>query len=122
DVPETGEREHSRGRAAIRPTHGTRPKVARLGVPVRRRCVVDPDQVRRWLEQSCASQGVPVKVTDPRMIARVVILLGRTSAPRPEGPFGRDHLRSSRYVTARQATGREYSLGTLLDWLTQAGR
>lgn len=39
----------------------------------------DPEVVRAWLERSCAAQGVPVKIADPRVIARVVTLLGQAS-------------------------------------------
>lgn len=39
-------------------------------------------EVRRWLEQSCARQGVPVLVTDPAVVARVGVLLGGGGAAR----------------------------------------
>ena len=32
---------------------------------------VSDENVRAWLERSCAAQGVPVKVTDPRILAKV---------------------------------------------------
>lgn len=34
------------------------------------------DQVREWVEDSCAAQGVPVLVSDPAVVARVGVLLG----------------------------------------------
>jgi hypothetical protein len=43
--------------------------------------MIDPEVVRRLVEQLCAAQGVPVKVTDAVAIRNVVCLLG--------GPRGR---------------------------------
>lgn len=41
-----------------------------------------PEQIRDWLVSSCERQGVPVTITDPRIVADVAVLLsGR--APRP---------------------------------------
>lgn len=34
------------------------------------------DQVRAWVEQTCAAQGVPVVVSDPAVVSRVGVLLG----------------------------------------------
>ena len=34
--------------------------------------------VRAWVERTCAAQGVPVKVTDPVVLAAVAVLLGQT--------------------------------------------
>ena len=39
----------------------------------------DPEVVRAWLERSCAAQSIPVKIADPRIIAKVVTLLGQAS-------------------------------------------
>lgn len=36
-----------------------------------------PDAVRTWVERTCAAQGLPVKVTDPAVVAAVVTLLGQ---------------------------------------------
>jgi hypothetical protein len=35
-----------------------------------------PDQLAAWVQRSCRAQGVPVKVTDAGVAARVVALLG----------------------------------------------
>ena len=40
---------------------------------------VDPAVVQAWLERTCAVQGVPVKVSDPRIVAKVAALLGQAS-------------------------------------------
>ena len=32
--------------------------------------------VAAWVQASCARQGVPIKVTDPGVVARVAVLLG----------------------------------------------
>lgn len=45
-----------------------------------------PEQVRAWVERSCAEQDIDVAVTDPATVARIVVLLGGTGR---EGP-GRD--------------------------------
>jgi len=34
-----------------------------------------PEQVREWLTASCAAQGVPVRVVDPQVLAKVAALL-----------------------------------------------
>jgi len=36
----------------------------------------DPLAVRRWVEKTCAEQGVEVAVSDPQTIAKLVALLG----------------------------------------------
>lgn len=36
--------------------------------------VIDHEEVVAWLEASCKAQGVPVKVTDPIVLARVAVL------------------------------------------------
>lgn len=38
------------------------------------------ERVAAWVEASCAAQGVPVKVSDPHVVARVGVLLGVRSA------------------------------------------
>lgn len=53
---------------------------------------VDREALRRWLEESCAAQGVPVMVSDAVVVANVGVLLrGRAGggAPRSGGPAGR---------------------------------
>ena len=37
-----------------------------------------PSDVRAWVKRTCAAQGVPVKVTDPAVLAAVAVLLGQT--------------------------------------------
>jgi hypothetical protein len=46
-----------------------------------------PEVVRRWVERSCAEQGVAAKVSDAEAVGRVAALLreGRRP-PRPAGP------------------------------------
>lgn len=39
-----------------------------------------------WVVASCERQGVPVKVTDAAVVARVGVLLGAPTAPRPAAP------------------------------------
>lgn len=36
----------------------------------------DPSVVRRWVERSCAAQGLPAKITDPSALDRLAILFG----------------------------------------------
>jgi hypothetical protein len=40
---------------------------------------VPAEVVTAWLERTCAAQAIPVKVADPRVIARVVALLPQPS-------------------------------------------
>ncbi len=37
---------------------------------------IDADRLAAWVEQSCAAQGVPVKVTDVSVLSAVSVLLG----------------------------------------------
>ena len=39
--------------------------------------------VRRWLMDSCAAQGVPVLVSDPRVLSDVAALIGGVGGRRP---------------------------------------
>jgi len=39
------------------------------------------EQVRAWVERSCAEQGVPLHVTDVLVLERVRVLLTGTAAP-----------------------------------------
>ena len=39
--------------------------------------------VRRWLIESCAAQGVPVLVGDPRVLSEVAALIGGVGGRRP---------------------------------------
>lgn len=71
------------------------------------RCAVNPlerlhgltaEQVRQWLEASCAAQGVPVVVTDAGVLSRVGVLVsGRRRKPqagatRSQSPRDHDSL------------------------------
>jgi len=44
-------------------------------MPRKPRMLVDEAVVRAWVERTCAEQGVPMRVTDFRIIARVVAIL-----------------------------------------------
>jgi hypothetical protein len=68
---------------------------------------VSPEVVAAWLRASCAAQGVPVRVTDPQVLAQVAALVpppmagaGTTRSAGREGP-GRRHPRQ----TARTRDG-----------------
>lgn len=39
--------------------------------------------MRQWLVQSCAAQGVPVVVTDPRVLSEVAVLVTGRGGRRP---------------------------------------
>lgn len=48
---------------------------------------LDPEMVRRWVEESCAAQGVEVKVTEVEAVGRAAALLREGRRPhRPAGP------------------------------------
>jgi hypothetical protein len=38
---------------------------------------LDPSVVRRWVERTCAAQGLRVTITDRAVIAQLVVLFGR---------------------------------------------
>lgn len=40
--------------------------------------MIDRQKLTAWVEATCAAQGVPVRVTDPGVIARIGVLLGAT--------------------------------------------
>ena len=46
---------------------------------------LSPEELAAWVTESCAAQGVPVKVHDPAVIKRVGALLGA----KPDGTRGR---------------------------------
>ncbi|TFV91949.1 hypothetical protein E4P40_04270 [Blastococcus sp. CT_GayMR20] len=66
-----------------------------------------PAQVAEWLAESCAAQGVPVRVTDPQVLGQVAALLPppvgrpRTARSAGRGGPGRRHSRQ----TARTRDG-----------------
>jgi hypothetical protein len=37
-----------------------------------------PQNVRAWVERTCAAQGIPVFVTDPVVVTAVAVLIGQT--------------------------------------------
>jgi hypothetical protein len=47
---------------------------------------LDFEVVRRWVEASCAEQGVAVKVTEREAVARAAALLGEGRRPAPAAP------------------------------------
>ena len=67
-----------------------------------------PDVVQAWVERTCAAQGIPTKLYDPRVIEQVVKLVGQarqtgstrsaSKAPRPR-IAGRTTARSSTAAT-----------------------
>jgi hypothetical protein len=59
----------------------------------------DPEVVRSWLKRTCAEQGVPVKVADPRIIAAVASLL-------PQASFQTGSTRSASKVARPGTAGR----------------
>jgi hypothetical protein len=68
---------------------------------------LSPAQVSEWLAASCAAQGVPVRVSDPQVLAQVAVLLpppvagpGTARSAGGGGP-GRRHTRQ----TARTRDG-----------------
>lgn len=50
---------------------------------------LSPDALAAWVEASCASQGLAVKITDPTVVRRVGALLGAATDPGPLGGRGR---------------------------------
>jgi hypothetical protein len=60
---------------------------------------LDPATVRAWLARTCAAQGVPVKVTDPRIIAAVASLL-------PQASFQTGSMRSASKAPRPRTAGR----------------
>ena len=56
---------------------------------------LDPEIVRRWVEESCPAQGVPVKAKDREAVERAAALLGGDGAltalpDHPETTVNRD--------------------------------
>ena len=41
---------------------------------------LDSSEITRWVERTCRAQGLPVIVTDPTGIARLVVLLGSAAS------------------------------------------
>jgi len=55
---------------------------------------LDPEMVRRWVEESCAAQGVEVRVTEEEAVGRAAALL--REGRRPHRPAGHPHDDSDR--------------------------
>jgi hypothetical protein len=48
----------------------------------------DPEAVRRWVEESCRAQGIEAKVTDPKTVEKIAVLLResrKAASPRQAG-------------------------------------
>ena len=43
------------------------------------------DELAAWVQESCARQGVPAKVTDLGVVARIAVLLGTPGTPEALG-------------------------------------
>jgi hypothetical protein len=71
---------------------------------------VDPAAVRAWLERTCAEQGVAVKISDPRLVGKIVALLGQPS--RQTGSI-RDGSKVPRPRTAGRTTARSRTAETI---------
>lgn len=71
---------------------------------------IDPEEVRAWLERTCAEQGVAVKVSDPATVARIVTLLGQPS--RQTGSI-RAGSNAARPRTAGRTTARSMTAATI---------
>jgi hypothetical protein len=56
------------------------------GPPGRASSTEVADAVRLWVEESCERQGVPVKISDPRVLAEVGCLLGYEPDERSRRP------------------------------------
>ena len=44
-----------------------------------------PAELAAWVGESCARQGVPAKVTDVGVVARIAVLLGSSGGPEAVG-------------------------------------
>jgi hypothetical protein len=58
--------------------------------------------VHRWVEESCAAQGIPSKVCDPRVLRDVAVLftIGRTVTTWSNLPDGPDSVRVELVATS----------------------
>jgi hypothetical protein len=43
------------------------------------------ERAKAWIEQSCAEQGVPVKLSDPVVLQRIADILGKARDAREAG-------------------------------------
>jgi hypothetical protein len=72
--------------------------------PTAREPVVSPEQVAAWLAASCQAQGVPVLVTDARVLGRVAALL----TPAAGGPASARQRGKGRPAAASQPPDRPH--------------
>lgn len=70
--------------------------------------VVSRDEVRAWVERTCAAQGLPPKVCDPVAVAGIAVLLGQS---RQTGST-RSGSKAVRPRTAGQTTARSRTAAT----------
>jgi hypothetical protein len=70
--------------------------------------VVNGEEVRAWVERTCAAQGLPVKVGDPVAVAGIAVLLGQS---RQTGST-RSGSKAVRPRTAGQMTARSRTAAT----------
>ena len=80
----------------------------RVGVMGVRR-MPTPEVARAWVERTCAQQGVPVKITDPVVIAAVVVLLGQNR----QTASTRSGSKAVRPRTAGRTTARSKTAATI---------
>lgn len=66
---------------------------------------LSPDQIAARVAESCAAQGLPVKVTDPLLVHRVVVLLGGPVA----GPRAQPRSGSTRTDTGRSVAPHDHN-------------
>ena len=62
------------------------------------------EEVRAWLEDSCARQGVPVVVADREALRRVGVLLGRHASVRSDAPDRLDSVRVKEVPTTNSGS------------------
>jgi hypothetical protein len=68
---------------------------------------LSPAQVAEWLAESCAAQGVPVRVADPQVLARVAALLPPVAGPataRSAGGDGPDRGQTRQIARTREGS------------------
>ena len=65
---------------------------------------IDREALRAWVAASCAAQGIEVLVSDPGVLARVGVLLGRRDAAGQPPPGGDRGARRSQSPGGRDST------------------
>lgn len=71
-----------------------------------------PEEIRAWVEASCTEQGVPVAVSDPSTLDRVVVLLAGGAAALAPQRGRRGAARGSELPDGTDAGGVEASTGS----------